>query len=187
MVKLEVAQREDLGRTLTIDAKGNVGLPIIGAVRLEGLTIEEAKATLLRSLQELYPSIQSLSLTLIGEAARRYIFVQGQVARPGKFELEGLLSVWDAIKEAGGTTGSGALESVRLIRAEGDQTTTTIVNVQRALDSGDIKSIPALKPEAFSKVSLTNVSVIPGPTVPAKMTTEPLRSPRPTSLQAFST
>jgi protein involved in polysaccharide export with SLBB domain len=146
MVKLEVPQREDLSRLLTIDNKGDVNLPIIGAVHIEGLTLEEAKGTLLRSLQELYPSAQSISLTLIGEKTKRSIFVQGQVAQPGKYDFEGLSTIWDAIKEGGGATSSASLDAVRLIRIEGDLSTTTIVNVQQALDSGNLESLPALKP-----------------------------------------
>ena len=146
MVKLEVPQREDLSRLLTIDNKGDVNLPIIGAVHIEGLTLEEAKGTLLRSLQELYPSAQSISLTLIGEKTKRSIFVQGQVAQPGKYDFEGLSTIWDAIKEGGGATSSASLDAVRLIRIEGDLSTTVIVDVQQALDSGNLESLPALKP-----------------------------------------
>jgi polysaccharide export outer membrane protein len=145
-IKLDVPQRDDLGRQLTVDAKGEVSLPLVGAIRVEGLTLEEAKGAMLRSLQELYPSVQTISLSLIGEESRRFIYVQGQVDHPGKYEIEGTPSVWDAIKEAGGATATASLESVRIIRASGDGSATTIVNVQGAIDSGDMKSLPALKP-----------------------------------------
>jgi len=146
MIKLEVPQRSELGRTLTIDEKGGVALPLVGTVRLEGLTLEEANAALLRSLQELYPSVQNVTVTLLGEEARRYVYVQGQVARPGKYELAGNPNVWDAVKEAGGAIASAGLEAVRLIRFEGETSTTTIVNLQQAMESGDFKSLPGLKP-----------------------------------------
>ncbi|MDD4856843.1 MAG: SLBB domain-containing protein [Candidatus Krumholzibacteria bacterium] len=145
-VRLDVPQRDDLARLLTVDTKGDVSLPLVGAIHIGGLGIEEARAAILRSLQELYPSVQSISLSLIGEEARRLIYVQGQVARAGKYELGGTPSVWDAIKEAGGATSEASLESVRIIRASGEVSTTTFVNVQAALDSGDIKSLPTLKP-----------------------------------------
>ncbi|MCX5752682.1 MAG: polysaccharide biosynthesis/export family protein, partial [Candidatus Krumholzibacteria bacterium] len=53
-IRLEVPQREDLGRILTVDAKGDVSLPIVGAIRVEGLTMEEARGALLRALQDMY-------------------------------------------------------------------------------------------------------------------------------------
>jgi len=145
-IRLDVPQREDLGRLLIVDAKGEVSLPIVGAIHVEGLKLEEARIAMLRSLQEVYPSVQAISLSLINEEARRLIYVQGQVARPGKYEIGGTPSVWDAIKEAGGATATGSLEMVRVIRTEKEGSATTLVNLQRALDTGDINSLPALKP-----------------------------------------
>lgn len=145
-VRLDVPQREDLGRLLTVDAKGDVSLPIVGSIHVEGLKIEEARIAVLRSLQEVYPSVQAISLTLINEEQRRLIYVQGQVARPGKYEIGGSPTVWDAIKEAGGATATASLEMVRVIRTEKEGSTTTLVNLQAALDTGDINSLPALKP-----------------------------------------
>jgi polysaccharide biosynthesis/export protein len=145
-VRLDVPQRDDLGRLLTVDAKGEVSLPIVGAIHVEGLTLEEARGALLRSLQDIYPSIQSITLGLQGEDARRVIYVQGQVAHPGKYELGGAPSVWDAIKEAGGATAAASLDGVRIMRTSNDGSTTTLVNLQQALDSGNLGSLPALKP-----------------------------------------
>lgn len=145
-VRLDVPQRDDLGRILSVDAKGEVSLPIVGSMHVEGLTLDEAKGTILRSIQEVYPSVQTITLSLIGEESRRLIYVQGQVAHPGKYEFGGTPSVWDAVKEAGGALATASLESVRIIRASGEGSTTTLVNLQAALDSGDLKSLPTLKP-----------------------------------------
>lgn len=145
-IRLDVPQREDLGRLLTIDTKGDISLPIVGEVHVEGLKLEEARIAMLRSLQEVYPSVQAITLTLINEESRRLIYVQGQVARPGKYEIGGTPSVWDAIKEAGGATALASLEMVRIIRAEQEGSTTSLVNLQRALDTGDINALPILKP-----------------------------------------
>jgi polysaccharide export outer membrane protein len=145
-IRLDVPQRDDLGRILTVDAKGDVTLPIVGTIRLEGLSLDEARGTLLRALQDVYPSIESITVSLQGEDARRVIYVQGQVARPGKYELGGSPSVWDAIKEAGGATATASLAAVRIVRTSADGSTTTLVNLQQALDSGDLAALPVLKP-----------------------------------------
>jgi polysaccharide biosynthesis/export protein len=145
-VKLEVPQRDELSRVLTIDDKGQVTFPLIGAVRLEGLTPDEARSTILRALQELYPSVQSVTVTLAGEEGRRFIYVQGQAAKPGKFEITAAPTPWDAIKEAGGPTNLGDLSAVRIIRIEGQRSSTSLVDVQAILDSGDLASLPRLKP-----------------------------------------
>ncbi len=145
-IRLDVPEREDLGRLLNVDAKGEVSLPIVGPVRVEGLTLEETRTALLRSLQEVYPSVQTISVSLIGEESRRLIYVQGQVARPGKYEIGGTPTVWDAIKEAGGATLTGSLSAVRIIRASGEGGTSETFNLQEALDSGNLGGIPTLRP-----------------------------------------
>ncbi len=145
-IRLEVPEREDLGKLLTVDEKGDVSLPIVGAIRVEGLTIEQARSALLRSLQDIYPSIQSIMITLQGEDARRVIYVQGAVANPGKYEIGGTPSIWDAIKEAGGATATASLEAVRIVRTSKEGSTTSIVNLQQALDSGSLSSLPLLQP-----------------------------------------
>ena len=145
-IQLSVPQREDLSRLLDVDARGNVSLPIVGQVRVEGFTVEEARGTLLRALQELYPSVQAIALTLIGAEARTFVYVQGQVTRPDKYDLAVAANLWDAIREAGGTTAAASLDAVRLVRVSGDSTTTTYINVQRALDLGDISTLPPLRP-----------------------------------------
>ncbi len=145
-IKLDVPQREELSRVLTIDDRGQVTLPLIGAIRLEGLTPDEARATVLRSLQEFYPSVQTVTVTLAGEQGRRFIYVQGQVAVPGKFEITAAPTPWDAIKEAGGPTTLGDLSAVRIIRIEGDRSSTSVIDIQSILDSGDLASLPKLKP-----------------------------------------
>lgn len=145
-IKLEVAQRQDLNRLLEVGMNGEIVLPIIGPVKVGGLAAEEARMVILSSLRELYPSIRDLSITLIGAESRSYIYVQGEVAQPGKYDFQIASNIWDAIREAGGATAAASLESVRLVHVEGDSTTTEYVDVQRGLDTGDLSTLPALRP-----------------------------------------
>lgn len=145
-LELEVPHRQELGRQLVIDEGGEVEIPIIGAIALNGMTLQEAETVVLRKLQQLYPSVRRINLTLIGEESRRLIYVHGEVASPGKYEFKDTPSVWEAIREAGGTTRNASLDAVRLIRAEGEEKRTTIVNLQEVIDSGDFDSLPELKP-----------------------------------------
>ncbi|MCK4237370.1 MAG: SLBB domain-containing protein, partial [Candidatus Krumholzibacteria bacterium] len=117
-----------------------------GGILLGGMTVEEAEATLLSRLRETYPSVQSVTLSVIGEESRRFVYVHGEGVRPGKYEFEGDLNVWEAIREAGGTTAAASLVNLRLIRAESDGRKTSIINLQSAIDSGEFGSLPVLRP-----------------------------------------
>ena len=62
-LELEVPQRQELGRQLVINEVGEVEIPIIGAIALTGMTLQEAETVVLRKLQQLYPSVRSINLT----------------------------------------------------------------------------------------------------------------------------
>ncbi len=145
-LRLEVPQRSEMGRQLAVSEDGTVFIPTIGKVMLEGMVVRDAEATLLRRIQDIYPSIREIRLSLLGEEARRTIYVHGEVLNPGRYEFETAPSVWEAVREAGGATNVASLEAVRIIRAHDDGRRTSIVNLQRAIETGDLESLPELKP-----------------------------------------
>ncbi len=145
-VNLTVPQREALDRTLTIDQQGQVTLPIVGKIAIGGMTVDEAQNVLLRALRNIYPSVRSISINLLGEESRRTIYVQGEVVDPGRYGFEKNPTVWEAIREAGGTTATAALDVVRVIRAEGEYQRTFLVNLKEAIETGKIDELPILQP-----------------------------------------
>jgi protein involved in polysaccharide export with SLBB domain len=145
-IGLSVPQRAELGRTLVIDEAGRVSIPNVGQVMIGGMSLDEAKDVLLRSLREAYPSVQSISVNLLGEESRRIIYVHGQVETPGKYGFEKNPNVWEAIREAGGATSTAALRTVRIIRATGEGQRTELVDLQAAIESGNLDDLPVLNP-----------------------------------------
>ncbi|HUV37868.1 MAG TPA: SLBB domain-containing protein [Patescibacteria group bacterium] len=143
---LAVPQRKEMERQLVISEGGAVNIPTIGRIVIEGMTVNEAEVTLLRRIQDIYPGIGEIALSLLGEEARRTIYVHGEVLNPGRYEFGATPSVWEAVREAGGATAGASLEAVRIIRADDDGLKTEIVNLQSAIDSGDFASLPELKP-----------------------------------------
>jgi polysaccharide export outer membrane protein len=146
MIELSVPQRPELGFRKTIDNAGNIEVPVIGTVHLEGMMLDEAENTILRRMREVYPSVREVRLVLIGEDSKRFVYVHGQVVAPGKYEFRETPNVWEAIREAGGATIEASLGAVRIVRAEEGEERTSIVNLRAAIDSGDFESLPLLKP-----------------------------------------
>lgn len=145
-LRLGVPQRREMERQLVINDAGEINIPTIGRIVIEGMTVSEAEVTLLRRMQDIYPGIREIILSLLGEEARRTIYVHGEVLNPGRYEFGSTPSVWEAVREAGGATTGASLEAVRIIRADDDGRRTEIVNLQSAIDSGDFASLPELKP-----------------------------------------
>ena len=145
-IELNVPQRSELDRRLVIDDTGRISLPIIGEVMIGGMSVEDAEDVLLRALREFYPSIRAISVSLIGEESRRMIYVHGEVETPGKYGFGKNPTVWEAIREAGGATSTAALGTVRIIRAEGEGQRTFLVDLQAAIESGNLNDLPILEP-----------------------------------------
>ena len=145
-VELSVPQRSELDRRLLIDESGRVNIPIVGEVEIGGMSLGEARAVLLRKLREIYPSVQTVTLNLAGEESGRVIYVHGAVLEPGKYGFEKNPTVWEAIREAGGATSTAALDVVRIVRAGGEGPRTQIIDLQSAIESGNLDDLPILRP-----------------------------------------
>ncbi len=143
---LVVPQRQELNRQLTIGENGNVLVPVLGEIHFEGIMLTEAEQLLLRRLREVYPSIQQIILSLMDEESRRLIYVHGEVLNPGKYEFMKNPNLWEAVREAGGSTATAALEAVRIIRAEEEGRRTFIVNLQEVINNGKMETLPELRP-----------------------------------------
>lgn len=99
-----------------IDGIGEVTLPYIGQVRVAGLTTSDAERLIEAKYIEggIYRSINAIVV-----AEDKVYFVQGEVARQGKFTMSGDVTLLQAITEAGGYTPFANRKNVKVIR--GDQ------------------------------------------------------------------
>lgn len=98
-----------------IDGLGEVTLPYVGQVRVAGLTASDAERLIESTYVErgIYRSIN-----VIVVAEDKVYFVQGEVARQGKFSMSGDVTLLQAITEAGGYTSFANRKSVKIIRGE---------------------------------------------------------------------
>jgi polysaccharide export outer membrane protein len=125
-IGVEVFGEEDLRTTARLDSEGNVSLPLIGSVRLNGLTVAQATARVTELYARDYLVSPRVKVTLLGYARRRFT-VLGQVNHPGSFEMPetspGGIDLMEAIAMAGGYTRIAAPErvSVRRHSSNGDQ------------------------------------------------------------------
>lgn len=142
---LAVPQRPDLNRELLIDAKGEITLPLVGAVAVRGLTAAEIQARLLQALREYYPSVNRIEVS-VTRASSNMIFITGDVKLPGKYSFAEAVNVWEAIREAGGPMPTATLSGVRVITDRSRGGATFVVDVQAALEKGSVDTLPILKP-----------------------------------------
>ncbi len=125
-IAVEVFGEDDLRTAAQIGADGAVSLPLLGSVRLGGLTLAQAAARLTESYGRDYLVNPKVNVSLLAHAKARFT-VLGQVNRPGSYEMPegatGGMDILDAIAMAGGYTRIAAPERITVRRksANGDQ------------------------------------------------------------------
>ena len=125
-VAVEVFGEDDLRTSGRLNAEGNLSLPLLGSVRLAGLTLTQATARVTELYSRDYLVNPKVNVMLVGYAKRRFT-VLGQVNRPGSFEMPdgspGGIDLLEAVAMAGGYTRIAAPERITVRRqgANGDE------------------------------------------------------------------
>ena len=118
-IAMTVYQEDDLKTETTIDVNGMVMLPLLGEVRIGGMTLAQATTR----IQQLYDKdyLVNPQVNLVVEKfASRHFAVLGQVQRPGSFDFpqNEPVTLLEAIAMAGGYTRLGAPSKVSVRRVE---------------------------------------------------------------------
>jgi polysaccharide export outer membrane protein len=122
------------GRQLSVKVTpaGDVQLPGLGSVFVQGLTLSEAKQEIDARYDGAVPGVQ-VTLVLV-ERAPRFIYVMGEVGQPGRFELEGPTTVMQAIGMAGSWQTGANLRQVVVFRRGPDwRLMATMLDLRGAL------------------------------------------------------
>jgi polysaccharide export outer membrane protein len=97
-----------------IDSEGNIDYPVLGKIKLEGLTIEEAKLLFKKKFADGQLLIDPVVIVRINNYR---ISVFGQVNSPGVYPVTGeRISILEAIAAAGDLAITGKRDNVLVIR-----------------------------------------------------------------------
>lgn len=122
----------------TVDTEGNIDFPVIGKIKVAGLTREEAEnhiKDLLIDSKQIKDPVVTVEFMNLGFS------VLGEVARPGRFKIDrDYFSILDAIGLAGDLTINGQRENVTVIRHDGKEEHIYKVNI---LNTRQLYSSPA--------------------------------------------
>ena len=130
VLDLKLFDAEELSGSLEVLNDGSVPLPLVGSVRLSGLTLQQATLWVkqLMSKELLRPDLQlrvvnprPIRVALVGQVERPGIYSlttseTGQTEGGPEIRLSGLPTVVDAIQKAGGITQNANLRGVVLQR-----------------------------------------------------------------------
>ncbi len=116
-VLIDVFQEDDLRTGTTISKDGTINFPLLGSVKLGGLTQAQARDKISELLQRDYLVSPQVSFQVIRFARKRFT-VLGQVGRPGSYDMpdqEGM-DLLEAVAMAGGYTRIAAPNKITVKR-----------------------------------------------------------------------
>ena len=117
LIEVQVLGIQDLRREARVNAKGLIGLPLIGAVRVAGLTAAEAEALIGGLYSKNYLQNPEVSV-FVKEYTRQNVTIDGAVSKPGIYPLKGPTTLLQALANAGGQGSLTDMSDVVLFRME---------------------------------------------------------------------
>lgn len=145
---LELLLRHPTGalREVKIGAEGTVSLPGIGRIQVAGLTAEQTQNALNERLHESLPTL-SVYVALKSQADDVFT-VWGEVAKPGRYAMQGDITLLDALAISGGATAYAQLDKIVLMNypVNGEPAVAQIYNLADALEHGQSMSGVRIRP-----------------------------------------
>jgi len=123
-IEIVIWGERELYYTIIIDRKGNIMLPDIGLIPVNGLTLEKLKEKLIQRLTQVYSGIQygkpeATTYVEVSLAKIRFIEVTiiGEVVKPGIYNLNAITTCFNALNISGGPIGDrGSLRNIQILR-----------------------------------------------------------------------
>ncbi len=103
----------------TVDNKGEIDYPIVGKIKLQGLSIEQASKKIKEAMKPYFK--EDARYLVSTKIINYYISVMGEVKRPNSFNIQSnKVNVLEALAMAGDLTIYGVRTNVKLLREQAD-------------------------------------------------------------------
>ena len=100
-----------------VDSYGNVNIPIVGPIKVAGLSFKDAKKLIVSKLTTAYAN--SSIIVNIAKYSTIQVSLTGNVNAPGIYNVSALSTVKDLLIHAGGIKENGTVRAMTLQRADG--------------------------------------------------------------------
>jgi protein involved in polysaccharide export with SLBB domain len=146
LIAVEVYPDRAMNRKTRVDADGAVSLPLIGPVKVAGMTVKQAEAAIARGLAS-YMKNPHVSL-LVESSGGKVLFVLGEVQRPGPYTIAAgtKMTVLQAITNAGGFTKVASPKRTHVLRFADGKSQDLKVDMKALIRGGDRERDLTLEP-----------------------------------------
>jgi polysaccharide export outer membrane protein len=133
-LRIVVFGQDAISNNYTVDAQGQVSLPLVGAVEARGLTTTQLGGAIAGRLKSGFVRDPSVAVEI---ETYRPFFVLGEVTFPGQYPYVPNMTVENAIAIAGGFTPRAAKAKVTITRKVQGMPTRTTLPLRYPLRPGD--------------------------------------------------
>ena len=137
-VRITVFQNPDLTTETRISDRGSLVFPLVGEVKLNGLTVAEAGSRIAELLKRGNFIINPQVTFAVLQVRSRLVYVLGEVVRPGTYPLEeNGTRLTDILTLAGGVSASGG-NTVTVVLTRGGKSEKREIDVPAMFRSGNL-------------------------------------------------
>ena len=116
-LKITVFGEEDLSGEFPVEGSGDMSFPLIGELKVKGLSLRALEKKLVEKLGDGYLKSPKVSLEVLNY---RPFYILGEVEEPGEYEYVSGMRLFNAVAMAGGYTHRARQNSAEITRTNPD-------------------------------------------------------------------
>lgn len=146
VLRIEVQEDSSLNRSVLVAPDGRITMPLAGAVKVSGQSVDQVAAELATALAPnfatkptVYVGIDSLGTpkgTGTAKPKSIEVFVMGEAAKPGKYAIDQGTTILQFLAEIGGFTNYAATKRIQLHRTDATGHETVYTLNYKAVEQG---------------------------------------------------
>jgi polysaccharide biosynthesis/export protein len=142
LIEISIYGTNDFNKDVRVDNKGEISLPLLGSVKVAGLTTAQAEEKIAKLLTDGQYFNDPQVAVLQKEYSIQGVSVLGEVQKPGIYPLLGRRTLFDALSAASGTTPNAGKYVTIAHRDHKDQ--PIIVTISYSPDAHKVGDTPIL-------------------------------------------
>lgn len=139
MIRVTVFNQKDLSGEFTVDGQGMVALPLVGNVKMGGLTLRQAEQAAVDKLRPDYLRNPRVSIEVLNY---RPFYILGEVKKPGSYPYVSGMTVINAVALGGGFTYRARENDMTIIRGNDPQRRKQKATQDTVVLPGDVIEVP---------------------------------------------
>ena len=138
-VAISVFDEPDLSVEFTLSDNGVLNYPLLGEIRVAGLTMPELEKRIADGLRGDYLIDPDVTVSM---TQYRPFYLNGEVNRPGGYPYQPGLTLEKALALAGGLSPRAARKKIEVKRASDSSGATEIIKMSDPVHAGDVITVP---------------------------------------------